>query len=195
MGLSPREVWGVVLWVLYPLFICLFTGICTAYADWRQWYCSLQRSPYSPASWVFGIVWPALYALMSISGALVYALGDQYKGLMHAALAFHFAQLVFVALWTPVFFYARRIQLAMIVIVVAFVLSAVACILSAIVTPWTLLCYLPYLAWLAFAGGVLNLYVVQYNDVELNDKWFDVRTEHPQERDLSNLTGESSSHQ
>ena len=39
----------------------------------KNWYRKLNRSPLSPPDWVFGVVWPILYCLMTISLLLVWS--------------------------------------------------------------------------------------------------------------------------
>ena len=38
----------------------------------KEWYNTLNRAPWNPPSWVFGVVWPILYLLMGISLLLVW---------------------------------------------------------------------------------------------------------------------------
>lgn len=193
--LNPREVWGVVLWIVYPILIGIIDGICMMYADWKDWYEELKKSPRTPKDWVFSVVWLVLYLAMSAAGALVYTMGDPDDSVMQVALAFHFVQLLLNSIWTPIFFFGHRIQLAMIDITATFILALVAAILSAIIYPWTLFLYIPYLSWLAFAGGDLNFYIVMHNEVEAHDEWFDTRSNMERRQDLEALSGESKKEQ
>jgi hypothetical protein len=90
-----------------------------------------------------------------------------------------------------VFFFGRRIQLAFVMLVLTLVSSITATILSAIVYPWTLFLYLPYVAWLLFALA-LNFFIVRYNDVGIHDKWFDLRPDYdnkPSQQQATDTSG------
>ena len=38
----------------------------------NKWYTNLKKAPWSPPSYIFGIVWPILYAMMAVSFFLVW---------------------------------------------------------------------------------------------------------------------------
>ena len=89
-----------------------------AYPKNHDWQLTLKKSPLSPPSWVFPIVWGILYCLIfwslfnyiSVTG-LVYTKGLMYFGLQMAANL----------LWVPFFFWNKMIKAALIdVIIMAF---------------------------------------------------------------------------
>ncbi|HCN28169.1 MAG TPA: sensory protein TspO [Verrucomicrobiales bacterium] len=122
-----------------------------------DWYAELVKPAWNPPGWVFGPVWTLLYTLMAVAAWLVWRRAGWTK-----PHGFYLAQLVLNAAWTPVFFGAREIGWALVVIVALW-----AAILSTLlsfhkvsrVSGWLLA---PYLAWVSFAS-VLNFTLWRLN--------------------------------
>jgi tryptophan-rich sensory protein len=110
-----------------------------------RWYAGLAKPSFNPPPWLFGPVCTVLYIL--IAGWRAWQRdrsGWPMRG-WWALLALNF-------LWTPLFFAAHRIGLALVVI-----LLMLAAILAFIVTAWRLdrvaaCLFVPYAAWVAFAS-------------------------------------------
>jgi translocator protein len=118
----------------------------------NQWYQALAKSPLNPPGWVFGVVWPILYVLLGLSLAmLLHAKGAKQRG---RALALFVLQLLLNFAWSPVFFAAHDIRLAMIVIVVMLGLAAAAGGQFFRLRPLAGALMTPYLAWLCFAAAL-----------------------------------------
>jgi tryptophan-rich sensory protein len=113
------------------------------------WYAGLAKPAFNPPNWVFAPVWTVLYILIAIAGWRV------WRG--HAggwAMRLWWAQLVLNFLWSPVFFAAYRIDLAL-----AIVLLLLAIILAFMAAAWRqdrMAAWLiaPYAAWVAFASAL-----------------------------------------
>jgi tryptophan-rich sensory protein len=75
------------------------------------WYAALNKPEWNPPSWIFGPVWTLLYLLMAVAAWRVWR-RDGWRW----PLRFYFVQLALNAAWTPVFFGAHRIGLALVVI-------------------------------------------------------------------------------
>ncbi len=121
-----------------------------------DWYAELAKPSFNPPGGVFGPAWTALYILIAIAGWRVWR--RERGGL---AMKLWWVQLALNFLWTPVFFSAHQIGLAL-----AAILVLLAIILSFIVTSWrqdrvASLMFAPYAAWVAFAstlnGSILVL--------------------------------------
>jgi tryptophan-rich sensory protein len=121
-----------------------------------EWYAGLVRPSFNPPAWLFGPVWTVLYVLIAVAGWRIWQ--RECNGW---TMRLWWAQLVLNFLWTPVFFAARRIDLALIVI-----LFMLAAILGFVATGWRLdrvaaWLFVPYAAWVAFAlvlnGSILTL--------------------------------------
>ncbi|RJE80480.1 TspO/MBR family protein [Paracoccus sp. JM45] len=113
------------------------------------WYESLQKPSFTPPKWAFPVAWSTIYLLSAIAAARVALLPGA-----GVALALWAAQIALNTLWTPVFFGARRMAVAMGVIGVLWVVVA-----AMVVQFWALdwrsgLLLLPYLAWLCVAAGL-----------------------------------------
>jgi translocator protein len=132
-----------------PLFIAVVLGIglLLGYATAPgEWYASLQKPPFNPPNWLFGPVWSVLYVLIAIAGWRVFERDGtgSLKKLWFAQMALNF-------LWTPIFFGAQQIGLALIVMI-----ALLAAILAFIALAWrrdlaAALLFVPYAVWVGFA--------------------------------------------
>lgn len=124
-----------------------------------RWYDSLDKPPFTPPNATFPIVWTTLYVLMAISAYRVWnAEGNERT----RAIALWGIQLALNAAWSPIFFGARRPELALVDLVA--LLGAIAAYTNQarrIDKPaaWMMA---PYLVWVAFAG-VLNAEIARRN--------------------------------
>ena len=114
------------------------------------WYAGLVKPSFNPPAWLFGPVWKVLYVLIAIAGWRVWQ-----RDRSGWPMKLWWAQLALNFLWTPVFFGAHQLGLALVVI-----LLMLAAILAFIATAWRLdrvaaWLFVPYAAWVAFAS-VLN---------------------------------------
>ena len=115
-----------------------------------EWYAGLAKPPFNPPNWVFAPVWTVLYVLIAVVGWRTFE-----RDRSSWPMRLWWAQLVLNFLWSPVFFAAHRIGLALLVI-----LLLLAAILAFPVMSWrqsrvAAWLFAPYAAWVAFAA-VLN---------------------------------------
>jgi benzodiazapine receptor len=115
-----------------------------------EWYAGLIKPAFNPPNWLFAPVWTTLYVLIAVAGWRTF---ERNRGGWPMRL--WWAQLVLNFLWSPVFFAAHRIGLALLVI-----LLLLAAILAFIIMSWrkdrvAAWLFAPYAAWVAFAS-VLN---------------------------------------
>ncbi len=111
------------------------------------WYAALNKPDWNPPSWLFGPVWTLLYTLMAVAAWLVWKRVGFGK-----PLTLYFVQLVLNAAWTPIFFGAHQLGVALIVIVglwVAILLTLVSFRRVNTAAGWL---FVPYLAWVSFAS-------------------------------------------
>ncbi|MCB2061538.1 MAG: tryptophan-rich sensory protein [Novosphingobium sp.] len=119
----------------------------------NPWFASLNKPSLYPPPAVFGVVWTVLYVMMGLALAMVAsARGAPGRGLAVAAFV---VQLVLNLAWSPLFFGAHQITLALILLLVLDVAVVVTILLFRRVRQGAALLLLPYLAWILFAT-VLN---------------------------------------
>lgn len=154
----------VLLWALLfvPLIVALgsLSGALSGPSADSLWFQSLEKPAIYPPSWIFGVVWTILYALMGFSLALVVAspVSAHRKGVIIA-----FAIQLFLNLcWSPIFFGAQEIGFAFLWILVMLVLVMTTFALFWRISRVAALLLVPYLAWVGFAA-VLNLRFLQLN--------------------------------
>ena len=137
-------------------FLVILTSIigslANVYINSDDWYVNLVKSPLNPPSFVFGIVWPILYAIMAF---VSFKMADKISNLF-------IAQLIANAAWSWMFFYFHAPVLALIDISILILLNQK--ILKILKEESTVLfyLYLPYLIWLSFAA-FLNASIVFLN--------------------------------
>ena len=137
---------------IYVFIALIVGGLASSNAANDVWYQELNKSSLNPTGFVFGIVWPILYLLMSISAFRTFA---NTKNLF-------LIQLIFNALWSWLFF---AFQMPLIALFNIWLLIYLNIKLSIqMYKQDTLSGYLlfPYVGWLIFAS-YLNLYIVLNN--------------------------------
>jgi tryptophan-rich sensory protein len=122
-----------------------------------EWYAQLAKPAFNPPGWIFGPVWTGLYVLIAIAGWRVWQRdgGGWPMKLWWMQIVLNFS-------WSPVFFSAHRIGLALIVILL--LLGAILAFIAAAwrqdrVAAWL---FAPYAAWVAFAS-ILNASILMLN--------------------------------
>ena len=116
----------------------------------NAWFDALEKPSFMPPGWVFGLVWPILYALLGIALALVLAEAPSPR--RQAALTLFFIQLALNFAWSPIFFAGHDIGLSKIVIFVMASVAALAARQFLKLRKAGGLLMVPYLAWLVFAA-------------------------------------------
>lgn len=147
-------------WLALALFIVLVLGggwVIGYFTAPGEWYASLEKPAFNPPNWVFAPVWSLLYVMVAVAGWRVWCSGDG-----GTVLVVWFVQLALNFLWSPIFFTAQNLGLALAVLV-----AMLATIVVFIVTAWRVdrpaaLLFLPYAAWVSFAG-LLNLSLLLLN--------------------------------
>lgn len=140
---------------LIPPYAAALTGV---FFRPGAWYQTLDKPWWTPPPLAFPIVWNILYFLMGVSLYLLFK-----KGLLKERLGkLYLGQLLFNALWTPVFFGAHFMTLAFILI-----LCLLGLLFAFEVYSWRkekVLFYIniPYVLWL-FLASSLNLSLIFLN--------------------------------
>ena len=117
-----------------------------------SWYVDLVKSPLNPPSFVFGIVWPVLYALMAF---VSFKSADKIWKLF-------IPQLILNAAWSWMFFFMHAPLLALINISILIFLNQKILVILKIESKLLFWLYVPYVLWLSFAA-FLNASIVFLN--------------------------------
>ena len=122
-----------------------------------RWYRGLRKPDGVPPNWAFPVVWTIIYFLIAFAGARVARLdGSEF------AMAFWSAQIALNALWTPVFFGARRMRAALVIIAALWLAVLGATVSHFSLDFWAGLAFLPYLFWVSIAAA-LNFSILRLN--------------------------------
>lgn len=140
--------------LIFPLvFLALVLGgLASSNTSTDVWYQSLNKSDLNPPGFVFGIVWPILYILMSISA---------YRTFSQTSRIF-FIQLVFNTAWSWMFFAFHMPFLALLNIWMLIYWNTSLAFKMIKIDKLSAILYSPYVIWLIFAS-YLNLFIVINN--------------------------------
>jgi tryptophan-rich sensory protein len=116
----------------------------------NAWFEKLQKPSFMPPGWLFGVVWPILYALIGVAFALIVSEAPSRR--RDLGLTLFLVQLGLNFVWSPIFFAGHDITLANIVIFVMAAIAAITARLFLKVRKAAGLLMIPYLAWLVFAA-------------------------------------------
>ena len=97
---------------------CLLVGVLGSFFTSSAipvWYANLIKPVFSPPNWLFAPVWTLLYILMGVSLYLIWSKKNDKK--VKNALRLFGMQLFLNAIWSPVFFGAKNLFLALIIII------------------------------------------------------------------------------
>jgi benzodiazapine receptor len=125
------------------------------------WFEALEKPWFYPPNATFGIVWTLLFSLMGIAAYLVYRKGFENRA-VKIALGLFALQMVVNVAWSPIFFAAQELLLALSVILVLWVLIVTTVAAFDRVDRRAALLLIPYLAWVTFAA-ILNYSLWQLN--------------------------------
>ncbi|MEX1661168.1 TspO/MBR family protein [Thioclava sp. 15-R06ZXC-3] len=114
-----------------------------------NWYEGLTRPGFTPPNWLFPIAWTYLY--ISVAYATARVAGQDGAQL---ALALFAVQIALNTLWTPLFFGAHRLGLAMIVLALLWVAVAAMGVAFIGLDLIAGLLVLPYIIWLSLAAAL-----------------------------------------
>jgi len=155
-----KKIVGIVAFVV----ICELAGVAGSLFTRPAipgWYAGLAKPAFNPPDWIFGPVWITLYALMGIAAWLVYVRGTERPEVKRALFAFA-AQLVLNVLWTVMFFGARHILGAFVIIVALLIVIAGLIPRFHRISKTAAWLLAPYALWVGFAA-VLNASIYVLN--------------------------------
>ena len=137
---------------IYVILALIIGSLASSNTADDVWYQVLIKSPLNPPGYVFGIVWPILYLLMSISAFRTF---NETKNLF-------LIQLLFNALWSWLFFAFQMPLVALLNIWLLIYLNIKINLKMFYIDKLSGLLFIPYVLWLFFAS-YLNLFIVFNN--------------------------------
>jgi tryptophan-rich sensory protein len=142
------------------LFLGFLSGRVVPSGSENAWYAILEKPGITPPDWVFPVAWSILYVLQGLAIAMIlHARGARGRGL---AIALFVIQLVLNLAWTPIFFGAHEVLLALDLIVAMLVAAIATTVVFGRIRSAAAWLMVPYLAWICFAG-MLTLGIHQLN--------------------------------
>tara|TARA_B100001559_G_scaffold320310_1_gene332099 strand:- start:1689 stop:2132 length:444 start_codon:yes stop_codon:yes gene_type:complete len=137
---------------IYVILALIIGGLASSNTADDVWYQDLIKSPLNPPGYVFGIVWPILYLLMSISAFRTF---NETKNLF-------LIQLIFNAFWSWLFFAFQMPFVALLNIWLLIYLNIRLNLKMFYQDKLSGFLFIPYVLWLFFAS-YLNLFIVLNN--------------------------------
>ena len=137
---------------IFVLLALIIGGLASSNTVDDIWYQGLIKSQLNPPGYIFGIVWPILYILMSISAFRTF---NQTKNLF-------LIQLLFNAIWSWLFFAFQMPFIALMNIWLLIYLNIKLNLKMFYQDRLSGILFIPYVLWLFFAS-YLNLFIVFNN--------------------------------
>ncbi|MEP7315406.1 MAG: TspO/MBR family protein [Sphingomicrobium sp.] len=150
---DDRGIWKKAL-ITVPTIVIVgsLVGILSNSGFENGWYFKLVKPTFQPPGWVFGAVWTTLYTMLGIALATILSEPDSKQ--RRTALALFGVQLGLNFAWSPIFFGAHMIDLALVVIVLMLLIATVAANLFRRIRPVAGWLMIPYLLWLCLATAL-----------------------------------------
>lgn len=120
-----------------------------------DWYQQLNKAPWTPPGWVFGVVWGIIMIFLAI-----FMTRMTTNGYNQTIVWIYASQLILNVIWNPIFFHYHQMGFGLIIIS-----TLTLVVLSMMLLSWSTGNYLflaPYLIWLIIATS-LNYYSWAYN--------------------------------
>ena len=137
---------------IFVIIALIVGGLASSNTADDIWYQELVKSSLNPPGYVFGIVWPILYLMMSISAFRTF----------HETKNLFLIQLLFNALWSWLFFVFQMPLIALMNIWLLIYLNIKLNLKMFYQDKLSGLLFIPYVIWLFFAS-YLNLFIVINN--------------------------------
>jgi benzodiazapine receptor len=132
---------------ILSIIICLVLGFLSGFAvkisDF-SWYIALNKPIFNPPRWIFAPVWTLLYIMIGLSAVPIFKSGRLYVKCLFTM------QFICNLLWTPLFFYLQRVDLALFNIIILLILL-IMLLYATYNQKYVFYLLMPYCLWVAFA--------------------------------------------
>jgi len=133
-------------------------GIFTSAGVSSSWYENINKAPWTPPGWVFGVAWTTIMIFFSIYLATAWPKIENKKIL----IGLFTLQWILNVGWNPIFFYYQNMVLGLIVILLLTFLIGFILMFYWKEVKFISLFILPYFVWLIIATS-LNWYILLKN--------------------------------
>lgn len=123
-----------------------------------EWYSTINKAPWTPPGWVFGVAWTSIMICFSLYLVMLWSKVENKKLL----IGMFSLQFILNILWNPIFFYFHNAALGMIIIVLLTILVWWFLTHYFSTLKWASLLILPYAIWMVIASS-LNDYILFMN--------------------------------
>ena len=150
--------------LIASIFISQLAGIIGSFgtiSSISNWYIYLEKPSFNPPNFVFGPVWTILYTLMGIALYFVWVKGYK-KSTIKRAVNLFLIHLGINAVWSLVFFGARNLGGALLIIIILWLMIVYLIKLFWDIDRRSSYLLIPYLLWVSFAT-ILNAAIWQLN--------------------------------
>ena len=113
------------------------------------WYQNLTRPPFAPPNWIFAPVWTILYITIFVA-LFLYILKKTDDKKVNGYIFFSI-QIILNLAWSPIFFLAKNIMAAFIIIILLDIFAFLTFKKFYFISKFAGLILLPYLFWIFFA--------------------------------------------
>ncbi|UQD72864.1 tryptophan-rich sensory protein [Bradyrhizobium japonicum] len=121
------------------------------------WYAGLAKPDFVPPNWAFPVAWTILYIMIAVAGWRTFRRERSGRAMQVWA-----AQLALNFVWSPAMFTMHQIGAALVILICLFVAIVTYISLEASRDRLAAALFVPYAAWVAFAG-VLNAAIWRLN--------------------------------
>ena len=146
------------LFLLFNFGALAIGGMFTGEGVPSDWYVGLNKAPWTPPGWVFGVAWTLIMLCFSLYMTSLWSLVNNHKRL----LILYVVQLILNIIWNPIFFYFHNVSYGFLVIILLTILVFMFLFQYKYKLGSKTLLILPYAIWLIIATS-LNGYVLIMN--------------------------------
>jgi len=129
-------------------------GIFTSAGVNSDWYKHLEKAPWTPPGWVFGLAWTIIMVCLALYMAYVF----NQPGLRYYSAGLYVVQLLLNIMWNPIFFKYHQTGMALFVIVLLTITVITMFVIFYQAVNYPSFFLIPYIIWLCIATS-LNAYI------------------------------------
>lgn len=152
------------MWLYFLAFFVLnfaaigLGGLFTSGGVISDWYLTLNKAPWTPPGWVFGVAWTTIMICFTFYMGFLW---EKAENKLRLGVLFGI-QWILNVVWNPIFFQWHQIGIGMIVISLLTLLIFFIFLHFRKILNWKSALILPYLIWLLIACS-LNMYALLNN--------------------------------